>query len=96
MTIADGYLYWADQDAIGRVALDGSNLDYRFIQLPRHSRPQDLARSAFRPAPAATGLAHVTSFGWENAGRALVKPISSEHVKATFRPPGLGASQGGS
>jgi hypothetical protein len=32
-----GYLYWSDQDAIGRVALDGSHLRRRFIVLPREA-----------------------------------------------------------
>jgi hypothetical protein len=30
-----GFLYWSDRDAIGRVALNGSHLDRRFIVLPR-------------------------------------------------------------
>lgn len=30
-----GYVYWADQNAIGRVALDGSHLQRRFIVLPQ-------------------------------------------------------------
>ena len=30
-----GFLYWSDHDAIGRVALNGSHLDRRFIVLPR-------------------------------------------------------------
>ncbi len=31
----DGRLYWNDQDAIGRVALDGSHLVRRFVNLPQ-------------------------------------------------------------
>lgn len=31
----DGRLYWNDQDAIGRVALDGSHLVRRFMNLPQ-------------------------------------------------------------
>ncbi|HTR75084.1 MAG TPA: hypothetical protein VMH33_07470 [Solirubrobacterales bacterium] len=31
---ADGYLYWPDEDGIGRVAFDGSHLNHDFIPLP--------------------------------------------------------------
>jgi hypothetical protein len=32
--VVDGYIYWDDQDAIGRVALDGSHLQRHLIDLP--------------------------------------------------------------
>jgi hypothetical protein len=31
---SDGYLYWPDEDGIGRVAFDGSHLDHDYIPLP--------------------------------------------------------------
>jgi hypothetical protein len=34
MVAADGYLYWPDEDGIGRVAFDGSHLNHDFIRLP--------------------------------------------------------------
>lgn len=34
MVAADGYLYWPDEDGIGRVAFDGSHLNHDFIPLP--------------------------------------------------------------
>ena len=35
LVAAGGYVYWSDQHAIGRVALDGSHLRRRFVVLPR-------------------------------------------------------------
>jgi hypothetical protein len=34
LTAADGYLYWPDEDGIGRVAFDGSHLNHDYIPLP--------------------------------------------------------------
>ena len=34
LVAAGGYVYWSDQHAIGRVALDGSHLRRRFVVLP--------------------------------------------------------------
>jgi hypothetical protein len=37
LVAADGWLYWADQNAIGRVRPDGKQLSRRFIKLPQES-----------------------------------------------------------
>lgn len=34
LVAADGYLYWPDEDGIGRVAFDGSHLNHDYIPLP--------------------------------------------------------------
>ncbi len=34
MAAKDGYLYWPDEDGIGRVAFDGSRLNHDYIPLP--------------------------------------------------------------
>jgi hypothetical protein len=35
LTAAGGYLYWADQNSIGRIGLGGSHLQRRFLALPQ-------------------------------------------------------------
>ncbi len=35
IAVAAGFVYWSDEDAVGRVALDGSRLQRRFVVLPR-------------------------------------------------------------